>query len=193
MNRPPTTVRLALAGRTSTFGSGALAILALCAAAACAPTPAPSQATSSAAAGSASGSVAAPTTHATPADATPADATPAQPPVARLAVPPAPATAGALGSYTWLGAGSDSPWLPGAAVSLPPGRVASVTFEPSLPFVSWRARTGTASGDGLQLLAEGGGRPVEFVVPVIARTVELTVDYGSAGSVTWYWAVTPVP
>jgi hypothetical protein len=125
-------------------------------------------------------------------DATPEASAP-QPPVARLSVPPAPGTPGALGSYTWLGTGSDSPWLPGAAASLPRGKTASVTFEPPLPVVSWRVRRGTGPDGALTLVAQGAAGPIEFVVPDAATTIELAVDYGSAGSVIWYWALMPVP
>ena len=104
-----------------------------------------------------------------------------------------PATAGALGSYTWQGAWSDAPWLPGAAVTLPRDGTASVTFEPATAPVSWRVRRGTAAGDALQLVAENGAGPVHFAVPHEPTTIELTVDFGSAGTATWYWAVTPAP
>ncbi len=123
---------------------------------------------------------------------TPAPPSLPQPPVARLAVAPQPAVDGALGSYTWLGAGSDSPWLPGAAVALPAGRTASITLEPAVAVASWRIRSGTATGDALQPVARGNALPIEFVVPDVPRTLQLTVEYGPAGSAVYYWAVTPV-
>jgi hypothetical protein len=177
VNHPPAAVRLAIAGRTSNAARIALAVVLCAAAAGCGQLPSASPATGS---------------PSSIAEAT-VEASPAQPPVAWLSVPPAPRTAGALGSYTWLGAGSDSPWLPGAAVSLPRGATASVTFEPPVPAASWRVRRGTGPDEVLKLVAQGGAGPIQFVVPDAPTTIELAVDYGSAGSVIWYWAVTPAP
>ena len=175
MNQPPLAVRLAVASRAPTFAFAVTIVLTAWAAAACAVTTTAS----------------APTTAAVP-PSTRAEATPAQPPVARLRLAPQPPVDGSLGSYTWLGTGSDSPWLPGTAVALPAGRTASVTLEPSIPIVSWRIRRGTATGDAQRVIARGDAIPIEFAVPDVSGTIQLAVEYGPAGSAVYYWAVTPV-
>jgi hypothetical protein len=192
VNRPPAAVRLASAGRTSRLARLSLVVILCGPAAGCGPA-ASSPASTLIAGPPSSAARASPSSAAQASPPSAVEVSPAQPPVARLTVAPAPGTAGALGSYTWLGSGSDSPWLPGAPVSLPRGRTAAVTFEPPVPVVSWRARRATAAGDAPGLVAQGGAGSIEFVVPDSATTIELAVDYGPAGSVTWYWAVTPVP
>jgi hypothetical protein len=185
--RCQTVVRLAIAGRAALIDAaivalGAILIVAL---AACAVAP--------------SASTASPVT-AAPATATPtlvvasaSDAPPGAPPDAFLTVDPMPRVRGALGTYTWLGTGSDSPWLPGTPVVLPAGRTARVVLEPPIEPVTWRMRKGAADGSGIAALASGSGSRIEFTVPRGATTVALEVDFGATGSAAWFWAVTPAP
>ena len=84
------------------------------------------------------------------------------PPAARLAAEGGDAVAGQLGTYIWGDAGSDSPWLPGAPISVGAGEPLTVSFDPALPVASWRARmvSSDADGpDGARVLGEGAGDP----------------------------------
>ncbi len=125
----------------------------------------------------------------------PATAGPAaQPPAASLAVEGGDAVTGQLGSYTWNGAGSDSPWLPGAPIMVGQGERLGVALDGGVVVPAWTARrvvAGTTDGSGAVGLGEGEG-PVTFPAPPAgAWSVQVTVRFaGDLGSATYYWQVT---
>ncbi len=113
------------------------------------------------------------------------------PPAAWLAAEGGDAVAGQLGTYIWGDAGSDSPWLPGAPISVGAGEPLTVTFDPALPVASWRARmvSSDADGpDGARVLGDGAGDP-SFQAPAAGSwTVEVFVEFGSsAGDASYFW------
>ena len=142
--------------------------------------------------GSASPSLAAPA--ATPtADPSPSpSSTSALPPAASLAAEGGDPVAGQLGSFTWAGGGSDSPWLPGTPIAVGVGEPLAVTFAGPTPVGTWtavRTPAGATSGSGGVAVGAGAG-PIGFALPAPGRwTVAVTVDFGGGSSATWYWLV----
>jgi hypothetical protein len=118
----------------------------------------------------------------------------AQPPSASLAVEGGDAVTGQLGSFTWNGAGSDSPWLPGAPIAAGGGERLGLALDGGIAVADWTARrvvTGTTDGSGAVGLGEGQG-PVAFPAPPAgAWSVQVVVRFaGDRGSATYYWLVT---
>jgi hypothetical protein len=116
-----------------------------------------------------------------------------EPPKALLSVAGGAATAGALGTYTWLGTGSDAPWLQGTPVKLPAGGAATVALEPSVPIAAWSVMKARPGGDETTARDIGGGSgPIAFTVPNEAATIVLRVELASnAGDATYFWALSP--
>jgi len=137
------------------------------------------------------GSTAAPTESAR-ATAIPVASPPStQPPTASLAAEGGDPVAGQLGSYTWLDGGSDSPWLPGAPLSVGAGEPLTVTLGDAVAVADWSARqvpAGTTNGTGAAGLG-GGGPPIAFAAPGTGIwSVQVTVRFGAdLGSATYYW------
>lgn len=141
----------------------------------------------------------------TPAPSLPASADPsataaatiqpsAQPPNASLAVDGGDAVTGQLGSYTWNGGGSDSPWLPGAPIAVGAGERLVLTLGEGVIASDWTARrvvAGTIDGSGAVGLGDGQG-PVAFPAPPPGEwSVQVTVRFaGDLGSAAYYWQVT---
>ena len=124
---------------------------------------------------------------------------PSAPPVQTAATPPAASLSaeggdpvvGSLGSYTWGGVGSDSPWLPGAPIAVGAREPLAVTFAGGPPVARWsarRARAGSTSPVGA-LPAGGGTGPIAVDAPASGSwTLAVTVEFaGGIGSATWYW------
>jgi hypothetical protein len=113
--------------------------------------------------------------------------------MARLAVEGGDPIEGQLGTYTWAGGGSDSPWLPGAPISAAPGEPMAIVLEPVVGVSAWRARIVPAGADGpagAQVLAEGSGPP-RFEAPgggAWTLEVQLTFAEGS-GAASYAWAL----
>ena len=61
-------------------------------------------------------------------------------PVATLAADGGDAVTGQLGSYTWRGGGSDSPWLPGTPIAVGAGEPLTVRIDGDVPVEAWAAR-----------------------------------------------------
>jgi hypothetical protein len=117
----------------------------------------------------------------------------AQPPNALLSVAGNPPIAGALGTYAWLGTGSDAPWLRGTPVTLPPGAGATVSFDPPVAFATWivtRTRPGATNPTSQREIASGSG-PIAFTVPAEAGTILLRVEFANAGDANYFWALSP--
>ena len=113
--------------------------------------------------------------------------------MARLAVEGGDPVEGQLGTYTWAGGGSDSPWLPGAPIAAGAGEPMSSAFEPVLGVTAWRARIVPAAADGpsgARLVAEGSGTP-RFEAPAAgAWTLEVQVTFAAGlGAASYAWAL----
>ena len=113
------------------------------------------------------------------------------PPSATLAADGGDPVAGQLGSFTWRGGGSDSPWLPGAPITVGAGEPQSVTVDDRVPVGSWTARrlpVGTANGVGATALGAGGGA-VAFAAPDAGSwSVQVDIQFGDdLGSAAYYW------
>ena len=127
--------------------------------------------------------------------ATPSPSTlPATPPAATLAVEGGDPVAGQLGSYTWDGGGSDSPWLPGTAITVGSGERLTGAIDPDVAVAAWSARrvpAGTADGAGAVGLGDGAA-PIAFDAPAAGHwSIQLTVGYADElGSAVYYWDVT---
>ena len=141
-----------------------------------------------------------PSTSPTPADpstsapqATASQATPIPPavgpPVGRLAAEGGDPVSGQLGTYVWRDAGSDSPWLRGAPVTVGAGEPLTVTFDPAIGVASWRARLVPADADGpdgATLLGQGVGTPAFQAPGPGSWTVEVHGVF-EAGDASYFW------
>jgi hypothetical protein len=120
------------------------------------------------------------------------DPPPPQPPIAVLTFPGGQPTAGDLGSYAFRGAGSDSPWLPGEPIAVPPaGALGEVFLSEPLRVASWWARVapaGRVPGTGEVREIGAGDGAIAFELPAGGWTLQLTVQFGDGiGDATWYW------
>ena len=103
--------------------------------------------------------------------------------------------AGSLGSFTWGDGGSDSPWLPGASITVGAGESLTVRLPDDAPVQDWvakRVAAGTLDGAGAISLANGAAAPITFRAPAPgAWSVQVDVTFGDdLGSAAYYWAVT---
>jgi hypothetical protein len=113
------------------------------------------------------------------------------PPAARLAAEGGDQVAGQLGTYVWRNEGSDSPWLPGAPISVGASEPLTVTFDPAIEVESWRARmapSGATGPAGARQLGHGAGEP-GFGAPAPGSwTVEVHVVFeANAGDASYFW------
>jgi hypothetical protein len=100
--------------------------------------------------------------------------------------------AGALGSFTWREAGSDSGWLPGSTLSIAGATPLAVNLGPPAPVGHWSARYavgGRPDDTGAKGLAEGEGPLRPLPAPPIGRwTIELHVTFGDGlGDAVYFW------
>ena len=114
------------------------------------------------------------------------------PPSATLAADGGEPAIGQLGSYTWLDGGSDSPWLPGAPVTVGAGEPLTVTIGGGVAVADWSARrvaAPTTDGSGAIALGQAAGPPVAFAAPPAGTwSVQVTVRFANdLGSATYYW------
>ena len=117
---------------------------------------------------------------------------PAEPPAASLAVEGGDPVAGGLGSYTWAGGGSDSPWLPGAPMRVGSGERLRLTLAPKTGVDSWtadRVKAGTTDGTGAVRLGSGTSGTIAFDAPPAGHwSVQVTIRFADGlGSATYYW------
>jgi hypothetical protein len=122
------------------------------------------------------------------------------PPSASLAAPGAPPVPGVLGSYTWLDAGSDSPWIvPTAERAVRTKGPFTVAFQPvDPPVTAWTARwapivggtAGTPMGS-----AVGNGGPIVIAGPTRHGTWTLLLDarFGEGRRAAYSWRLEPSP
>jgi hypothetical protein len=116
------------------------------------------------------------------------------PPAAWLRVEGGDPVLGQVGSFTWAGGGSDSPWLPGGRIRVGAGERLLLTLAPATATGPWSARSaaqGTLDGAGAVALGEGGGEPIGFAAPGPGTwSVQVAVRFaGELGSATYYWQV----
>ena len=122
----------------------------------------------------------------------------AEPPAATLSVEGGDPVTGQLGSFTWNGGGSDSPWLPGTPLSIGAGERLTASLAGGFAIDTWSARSapaGSSDGTGAVGLGDGsgdGGGPISIAPPPKGRwSVQLTVGFADElGSATYYWRVT---
>jgi hypothetical protein len=117
-----------------------------------------------------------------------------QPPAASLAVEGGDPVTGQLGSFTWDGAGSDSPWLPGSPITVGAGERMAVTLATDPGIAGWAARrapAGTVDAAGAVALGQGAG-PITLAVPPPGTwSVQVTIQFaGDRGSAAYYWKIT---
>ena len=131
---------------------------------------------------------------ATPAASPTAASSTAQPPAASLAVEGGDPVTAQLGSFTWNGGGSDSPWLPGSPITIGQGERMTVSFTTDPGVASWTARRAAAETlDGAGAVGLGqGATPITFSPPPPGTwSVQLTVQFANRrGSAAYYWQVT---
>ena len=113
------------------------------------------------------------------------------PPDARLAVEGGDPVTGQLGTYIWFESGSDSPWLPGAPLTVGAGEPLTLTLTPDGDIRTWRARSVPADAEGpagATSLGEGTGGPA-FDAPVVGLwTVEVFVQFAAGvGEASYFW------
>ena len=118
----------------------------------------------------------------------------ASPPVAMLAAEGGDAVGGQLGTYIWAGGGSDSPWLPGAPITVGAKEPLIVAFQPTIDLASWTARSvasGATDPAGARSLGQGSGT-ARFEAPTTGSwTIEVHVEFADgAGSASYFWLVT---
>lgn len=112
------------------------------------------------------------------------------PPTALLRVDGGDPVAGQLGTYTWDGGGSDSPWLPGAPIAAATGEILTMTLPPDMMVTDWSAVIApAANGDETGAIEAGAGSgPVEVTAPAAGTwTLAITVRAGERGAATWFW------
>ncbi len=113
------------------------------------------------------------------------------PPDALLAAEGGDPAAGQLGTYVWLESGSDSPWLPGAPLSVGAGEPLAVTLVPDGEIRAWTARYVPAAAggpEGATALGEGAGTPRFDAPGPGAWTVEVFVEFApGVGEARYFW------
>lgn len=118
----------------------------------------------------------------------------AGPPQATLAAEGGDPVVGQLGSFTWADGGSDSPWLPGAPVTVGAGEPLTVALGDGVAIAGWTARrvpAGTTDGAGAVGLG-GGPAPARFAAPAPGSwSVQVDVTFADdLGTAVYYWQVT---
>jgi hypothetical protein len=123
---------------------------------------------------------------------------PAAPPAASLSgLSGGAASAGSLGTYTWGGGGSDSPWIVGKrAGSVGVGATVTAAFAGLAP-QGWTAAWAKVSNGmaGSPVGATSGAAAVTLTAPASGGdwTLRVTADFGPGSSATYYWRITVTP
>ena len=117
-----------------------------------------------------------------------------EPPPASMAAEGGDPVVGQLGTFTWGDGGSDSPWLPGAPVTVGHGEPLTLSIGGGVGVESWSAARvpgGTTNGAGAVALGSGAGA-VAFAAPGTGTwSIHVTVQFaGGRGSASYYWLVT---
>jgi hypothetical protein len=120
---------------------------------------------------------------------------PSDPPDALLAGPTGGPVAGELGSFSWDGVVSDSPWIvPPTASPLDPARHLRVRVRGGPAVASWTARWAKVRNDEAgppRLAGSGTGAPLAIDAPPGPGGWSLQVDirFDGGGRAAWYWRV----
>jgi hypothetical protein len=123
---------------------------------------------------------------------------PGPPQVALAAAGSAPVD-GALGTFTWDGAGSDAPWIVPSAVRAVGGRGPfSLTFQPPLSVERWSATWAPVASDGAGAPVGGvAGTGAVLVVGSVPGPgtwgLAVRARFGAGREATWFWRVEPGP
>jgi hypothetical protein len=121
------------------------------------------------------------------------------PPVASLESGVAGSFPGELGTFTWDGLGSDSPWvLPQGAVPVGPGSQLVVTLDPALAPQRWTARWApvlAGSAGDPAAVAAGVGPDIGVAAPVAPGTwgLQVEITFAEGRRAAWYWSVSVGP
>jgi hypothetical protein len=120
------------------------------------------------------------------------------PPAATLSSAGSGAADGALGSFTWDGAGTDAPWIvPAVEGRTRTDATLRVAFEPSIEPESWTARWApvTAGGAGDVVSGIDGAGPVVVNAPADAGvwSLQLEASFGRGRGGAWYWRLEVAP
>ena len=129
-------------------------------------------------------------TAASPAGSPPATPRVGDPPTASLRVEGGDPVVGQLGTYSWAGGGSSSPWLPGAPIAVGAEEPLVVTMDQPFIVTAWTARLAPAAdqdGTLATVIAEGAGQPVLSVPKRGSWALAVTVTFGERGSATYAW------
>lgn len=141
------------------------------------------------------GSVA-PTEEAPPSGSPEPDPTLTPPPDASLAVDGGDPVVGEQGTWSWHGAASDAPWLPGYPIHVAANERLTFSMSEGVPIDTWEVSrvipSGVPGGDGAIPMAEGTGADIVFAAPPSGRwSVAVLVRFGDhLGDAVYYWAVT---
>lgn len=113
------------------------------------------------------------------------------PPDAVLAAEGGDPVTGQLGTYVWLETGSDSPWLPGAALSVGAREPLTLELEPATAIATWVARfvpADTEGPAGAVTLGRGSGNPAFGAPGPGDFTVEVAIEFAAgAGNASYFW------
>jgi hypothetical protein len=114
------------------------------------------------------------------------------PPTASLGAEGGDAVVGQLGSYTWGGTGSDSPWLPGSRLTVGAGEPLTVRIDGGGGVADWsaaRVAAGTTDGTGAAALGGGEGEPIRFIGPAAGHwSVQVQVRFETGSdTAAYYW------
>jgi hypothetical protein len=103
---------------------------------------------------------------------------------------------GELGSWGWLNAGSDAPWLPGNPIHVGAGERLTFVMADPVGIANWQVSrvppTSVPGGDGAIGMAEGADEPITFAAPPRGTwSVSVNVLFAdSQGGAVYYWAMT---
>jgi hypothetical protein len=117
------------------------------------------------------------------------------PPDALLAVEGGDPVVGDLGSFTWLNAGSDSPWLPGEPIRVGAGETLAIELDPPIAIQEWTAtRRPWPLPDGVaEAPVDRGslGEAVSFMAPPPGIwSVHVSVWFASnRGQASYFWRI----
>lgn len=123
------------------------------------------------------------------------------PPVASLSVVDGDGTSweGSLGTFTWRGVGSDSPWfVPASGASVPAGATLRIRFGDSdvVPVgwdVSWATVDGSFAGTVVGGARGTPGTPLRAPGEPGTYAVQVDADFGADRRAAWYWRVDVTP
>ena len=102
---------------------------------------------------------------------------------------------GALGTFSWDGLVSDSPWIvPRTAVPAGPGDALRIRFDPGPGQSSWTARWARIrDGEATKPRAAGSGDDGRVVVEAPSDagdwSLQLEARFAGGGRAIWYWRV----